>query len=169
MFGLFNRNKKAAEAAVQQEPTTAPGTTIRYSPDLVESLEADHKKLLGLYGKIQKAFDAKQFEEVSSMLKSFKSGLNAHLLTENVRLYIYLDHSLSEDPLNSELIHGFRREMDDIAKVALGFLTKYETIGVDEHLAPYFMKDFATIGEVLVERIEREESTLYPLYMPSYT
>ena len=91
-----------------------------------------------------------------------------HLLTENVRLYIYLDHMLRGDEANEELIRGFRKEMDDIAKTAMNFLKKYEAIGVDKDLAEVFSKDFATIGEVLTKRIKREESILYPLYMESY-
>ena len=172
MFGFFKKksnNNKAAATAPREEVHTAPGTQIRYSPDLINSLQGDHQTLLSLYGEINTAFDEKRYSDVSSMLTTFKSGLNAHLLTENVRLYIYLQHALVADPSSSELIHGFRKEMDEIAKVALGFLKKYETIGVDEDLAAHFATDFATIGKVLVERIEKEENTLYPLYMPTYS
>ncbi len=171
MFGLFRKKSENNTPATpaQQEAHTAPGTEIRFAPDLINSLQDDHQTLLRLYGEIDKAFKEKRYAEVSSMLENFKSGLNAHLLTENVRLYIYLDRSLAHDPASSDLIRSFRKEMDDIARVALGFLKKYETIGVDEDLASHFATDFATIGKVLVERIQKEENTLYPLYMPSYT
>jgi hypothetical protein len=170
MFGFFKKKSSTSEvAAPTEEVHTAPGTQIRYSPDLIASLQNDHQTLLSLYGEINEAFAEKRYTDVSSMLTSFRSGLNAHLLTENVRLYIYLDRSLAGDATSSELIHGFRKEMDDIAKVALGFLRKYEAIGVDEGLASRFEADFATIGKVLVERIQKEESTLYPLYMPAYS
>ena len=172
MFGFFKKkstNNETAAPAPQEEVHTAPGTQIRYSPDLIDSLQSDHQTLLSLYGEINTAFDEKRYSDVSSMLTTFKSGLNAHLLTENVRLYIYLEHALVGDSTSSELIHGFRKEMDEIAKVAIGFLRKYEAIGVDEDLADHFATDFATIGKVLVERIQKEENTLYPLYMPSYT
>ena len=131
-------------------------------------MQEDHKSLLALYGQISQAFNEKRYGDVSAMLEKLKSARNAHLLTENVRLYIYLDRSLAHDPTNSDLIRSFRKKMDDIAKVALGFLKKYEAIGVDEQLARHFAADFATIGSVLTQRIEREESVLYPLYMPSY-
>jgi hemerythrin-like domain-containing protein len=171
MFGFFKKKSAASEAATQeQEPVhTAPGTQIRYSADLIESLQNDHQTLLNLYGEINTAFAEKRYADVSAMLTTFRGGLNAHLLTENVRLYIYLDRSLAGDATSHELIHGFRKEMDDIAKIALGFLRKYEAIGVDEDLAGHFATDFATIGKVLVERIQKEESTLYPLYMPNYS
>ena len=171
MFGLFKKksaNTTGKQTTEQQEYRTAPGTEIRYAPDLIDNLQADHKALLELYGSIDNAFKAKQYAEVSTKLESLKSALNAHLLTENVRLYIYLDRSLATDPTSSDLIRSFRKEMDDIAKVALGFLKKYETIGVDEDLAAHFAADFATIGKVLVERIQKEEKVLYPLYMPAY-
>ena len=171
MFGFFKRKSKdnsTTPQPVEQQSHTAPGTEIRYSSELVGSLQDDHQELLGLYGKIDHAFKERRFSDVSSMLGDFRSGLSAHLLTENVRLYIYLDRSLAHDPINSDLIRNFRKEMDDIAKVALGFLKKYETIGVDDDLAEHFSTDFATIGKVLVERIKKEESTLYPLYMPQY-
>jgi hemerythrin-like domain-containing protein len=170
MFGFFKKKSSASEAATPREEVhTAPGTQIRYSPDLIASLQNDHQTLLGLYGEINEAFAEKRYADVSLMLTTFRSNLNAHLLTENVRLYIYLDRSLAGDATSSELIHGFRKEMDEIAKVALGFLRKYEAIGVDADLASRFAADFATLGKVLVERIQKEENTLYPLYMPTYS
>ncbi len=171
MFGLFKKKKANVSDTTDSthyKGSAAPGTEIRYSPELIDSLQHDHKTILALYGDIAKAFKEKRYPDVSSMLDDFKSGLSAHLLTENVRLYIYLDRSLASDPTSSDLIRSFRKEMDDIAKVALGFLKKYETIGVDEDLAAHFAVDFETIGKVLVERIKKEENTLYPLYMPNY-
>jgi len=172
MFDLFK--KKSAQGSSGSNPQqeaqyqTAPGTEIRYSPELVDMLKEDHQKMLALYGEIKAAFEAKDYPGVSGMLEKLKSSLQSHLLTENVRLYIYLDRCLANDQTNSELIRGFRREMDDIAKVAMSFINKYSAIGVDEDLASHFDKDFATIGKVLEERITKEEMILYPLYLPCY-
>lgn len=172
MFGLFKKDDKNGSEITSEAATeyhTAPGTEIRYAPDLIDSLKNDHQELLGLYGKIQAAFDNKDYPSVAEKLETFRNGLQSHLLIENVRLYIYLDRCLANDASNSELIRGFRREMDDIAKVAMKFLNKYSDIGVDEDLASHFAQDFATIGRVLGERIKKEETVLYPLYLPSYT
>jgi hemerythrin-like domain-containing protein len=170
MFGFFsNKNKQeATDSSEQGQYNTAPGTEIRYSPELIDTLKGDHQRLLSLYGEINDAFSRMEYATVSDKLERFKSGLQSHLLSENVRLYIYLDRCLAGDATNSELIRNFRREMDEIAKVAMKFLNKYSAIGVDEDLAAHFAEDFATIGKVLGERIEKEETVLYPLYMPSY-
>lgn len=171
MFGIFkNKNTDApSNETATTEYNAAPGTEIRYAPDLIDNLKGDHQALLGLYGEIQEAFDSKDYPTVSEKLETFKGALQSHLLTENVRLYIYLDRCLASDATNSELVRGFRREMDDIAKVAMKFINKYTEIGVDEDLAAHFAEDFATIGKVLGERINKEETVLYPLYLPSYS
>jgi len=171
MFDFLKRKGKPKEKVRGTPPAqyaAAPGTEIRYHPELVGHLVGDHRKLLGIYGEIQAAFGAGDYARVSELLDAFRSALQGHLLTENVRLYIYLDRCLASDEASSELIHGFRREMDGIGRVAMNFLKKYEAIGVDAELAVPFAKDFATIGKVLGERIQKEEQVLYPLYMPSY-
>lgn len=172
MFNFFKKKKKRTKPenlkVTQQTPTTAPGTQIRYAENLIDELIADHKDLLSLFGQVNTAFNSGNYTLVIIKLKAFKVALVDHLLTENVRLYIYLNHSLSYDEFNSDLIKGFRSEMNQIAKTVMTFIKKYETLGVDKELAISFGRDLEAIGGVLVERIQREESTLYPLYMPSY-
>lgn len=179
MFNLFRSNSASSTSPQSSagssranerqaaQAGTAPGTGIRYSPTLIDELKSDHKQLLGIYTAIQTAFDKGDYVTVSAKLNEFRIGLQGHLLTENVRFYIYLDRVHGQDEMNSDLIRGFRKEMDGIGRAALSFLKKYETIGVDKELAGAFAKDFAAIGAVLGERIQREESTLYPLYIPA--
>lgn len=173
MFGLFKKKTSEETHQTQSPPqqreyNTAPGTEIRYSPTLINELQIDHQQLLVLYMAIKSSFEAGDYPTVSEKLNEFRTGLQGHLLTENVRLYIYLDRMLGQDEMNSELIRSFRREMDGIGKAVLNFLKKYEAIGVDKDLAPSFAKDFSAIGVVLTERIKKEESVLYPLYMATY-
>jgi regulator of sigma D len=153
--------------AARSDGQYAPGTEIRYSPTLIDELKRDHQQLLAIYMAIKAHFDSGNYAGVSAKLNEFRIALQGHLLTENVRFYIYLDRVHGQDEMKSELIRGFRREMDGIGRAALAFLKKYETIGVDKDLANAFAKDFAEIGVVLSERIQREESVLYPLYVPA--
>lgn len=160
--------KQSGTEAEPAEPNaTAPHTQIRYDPDLIEQLMQDHRSLLDLYGQTRQASEAGDYARVSQRLAAFRRGLHGHLLAENVRLYLFLDrHLAADDKSGSDLIRGFRREMDGIGKLVMGFLKKYEAIAVDPELAGTFAEDFAAIGNVLVERIEKEERVLYPLYMP---
>ena len=111
MFGFFK--KRAAPVA---EPTidtaapqgkVAPGTQISYDPKLISSLLEDHQEILKIFGDISQKFEASDYAGVSARLTDFRTALQGHLLTENVRLYIYLEHALGADPGTYYLIHGY--------------------------------------------------------------
>jgi len=171
MFDLLKKKAKEKEADIDNdlsEHKPAPGTNIYFHPELIDQLKGDHKELVELYMEIKSLFEAESYKTVSEKLGDFRAALQGHLLTENVRLYIYLDHMFQGDETNSELIRGFRKDMGDIAKAVMSFLKKYEEIGVNNDLASQFDEDFATIGKVLTKRIENEETVLYPLYSTTH-
>ncbi len=160
MFGFFWKKKK------KDTPRhVAPGTEISYDPDLVAELKADHQDLLGLFGKISNAYEAKDYDSIPAMLSEFGTLLRGHLLKENIKLYIYLQHAFAEDSENSSLMQDFRSEMNGISKSVTAFLNLYSVESWDEHREASFGMELESIGKVLVKRIKTEESTLYPLYM----
>lgn len=178
MFDFLFRKGKSVEpnpAAVAPAPPApatpekaAPGTAIRYHPGLVAELKHDHQVLLTLFASIQAAFKEGRLQAVVEHLEAFRTSIQSHLLKENVRLYIYLEHQLAGDATSHQLIHDFRHEMDGIGKAVVGFLAKYKDLSVDGNLVASFGRDLEAVGKVLVDRIQREEATLYPLYAPAY-
>lgn len=173
---LFAKKKPVTQASAASAPpppaaapaVEAPGTHIHYHPDLVDQLKADHQALLATFGRIQAAFEAGQLGECAAALEHFRGQLTAHLLKENVRFYIYLEHALAGDRASHDLVHQFRHEMDGIGKAAVGFLDKYRAVATDPALAAGFAADLAGVGAILGQRIRNEEETLYPLYLPAY-
>jgi regulator of sigma D len=170
---LFGRKKENTEAAPAQvvvpagaaaHTADAPGTTIHHDPHLIERLMGDHQVLLDIFGAISEASKSGDLVEAQKQLEHFRTTIMDHLLKENVRLYIYLEHLLANDAVAHELMHGFRREMDAIGKVVVGFLSKYKSLASHPELAAEFSRDLTAIGEALVARIRREEETLYPMY-----
>ena len=172
---LFGRKEHvhSGDAAVSREPeaplaevaeTVAPGTAIRFHADLVAKLTQDHQQLLKLFTQTQAAARSGDVIVAARCLDEFRILLQGHLLTENVRLYVYLEHALVKDAPSHQLIRSFRHEMDGIGKAVVQFLNDYRDLA--EH--PEFVQEFSQaldgIGKVLVERIRHEEETLYPLY-----
>lgn len=153
----------AAQPA-QAPGTAAPGTAIRFHPELVGKLKHDHQDLLRLYTLTQAAARRGDVVTAARHLDEFRVLLQSHLLTENVRLYVYLEHALAKDASSHQLIRGFRHEMDDIGKAVVGFLTDYRDLAHHPEFAQQFSEALEGIGKVLAERIRREEDTLYPLY-----
>lgn len=154
--------------AARAAQAVAPGTAIPYHPELIGQFKQDHQSLLALFGSIQAAFRDGRLQTVVEHLDAFRTAIQSHLLIENVRLYIYLEHQLADDAASHQLIHDFRHEMDGIGKAVVGFLAKYKDLSVDANLVASFGRDLEAVGKVLVDRIRREEATLYPLYLPAY-
>ena len=162
MFGFFRRKKKKVQREIKH---TAPGTEIAYDPDLVTDLMHDHQDLLGLFGQISEAYSAKDYDRIPALLKEFGSMLRGHLLKENIKLYIYLQHAFAEDSENSALMQDFRSEMNGIGKTVTSFLNLYSEESRDQQRKEAFGMELEAIGKVLVKRIETEESAFYPLYI----
>lgn len=158
-----------APAAPQAPPAdaaqaVAPGTAIRYHPELVGKLRHDHQLLLQRFTLTQAAARIGDVVQAAQHLDEFRVLLQGHLLTENVRLYVYLEHALAKDGPSHPLIRSFRHEMDDIGKAVVAFLSDYRDLAQHPEFAKEFSQALDGIGKVLVERIRREEETLYPLY-----
>lgn len=166
---LFGQKDDAADgdAHAASSAGASSNRTIHYDPVLVDSLKRDHNDLVALYQRIGKLLQIEHYDEIRGELVNFKTRLEAHILTENVRFYTYLEQSLSDDAHNAELMRDFRREMNTIARGAVNFIKKYQTPGVfDRQLRAEFSKDYEAVGELLTQRIGREEASLYPLYQP---
>jgi hypothetical protein len=136
-----------------------------YDSGLVPLLKHDHAELLDLYEHIGQVYERRRYHEIPALLITFKTRLEAHLLTENVRFYNYVEASLFNDPENFALIRDFRREMNSIAKGVIEFVKNYQK-PVNEFDARAFQTDYQAVGGLLMQRIQREESNLYPLYFP---
>ena len=164
---MFGRN------VVDDDPvrTTSPAATTRrhvdYDPKLIDKLLSDHSRLGGLYARIGEAHKKDEHEDVRRFLQHFKSSLQAHILVENVRFYAYVEALNADDPDNSRLMHEFRREMNAIARQVVEFVKTYQ----NSHFATEaeherFTQDYARVGTLLEQRLDREENELYPLYAP---
>ncbi|MDD5388019.1 MAG: hemerythrin domain-containing protein [Gallionellaceae bacterium] len=172
MFEFFKRWFQSGPAsneaaAAESVPTaTAPGTHIRYDPLLVKHLIEDHRRLEGLFGGIVAASQARDVDLMTRNLGLFGNAIRDHLLTENVRFYVYLQHTGGEE--QAAVVHGFQHEMRGIGKVLTAFLFRHSERETWDDLAwSDFTRELDEIAQVLTRRIATEESSLYPLYQPT--
>ena len=93
---LFGRKEKAAPVQ-QYTPQAVSGTRISYDPKLIQGLLADHKNLFEIFGKIVSDHKAGNYTKVGDHMEQFKRALQTHLIQENVKLYVYLEHALEKD------------------------------------------------------------------------
>lgn len=144
---------------------SAPDTAIAYKPSLVAELQTEHRELLHLYKNLVAAHERADFDTAVTCLKRFTHSLRAHLLKENLHLYVYLKHVLRHDPESSALMASMRVEMGKIGRVLNDFVTRYTSSPWDVEVRESLKAELNKIAEVLSIRIEQEEEVLYPMYM----
>lgn len=152
-------------------PLTRPVRTkgVQFDPLLIQHLKDDHRVLLGQYGDIKtaaaKAIATQgDWKAVEAGLVKLRRGLTDHLMTETIKLYVYLQLSLARDREKSKVMRSFSSEMAGIGKVALDFIDKNRDVSLHPDKQEKFLDTWNEIGKVLGDRIGREEKTLYPMY-----
>lgn len=137
---------------------------VRHDPYLITRLKNDHRSLLKQYAVIKTAAIEGRWSDVHGDLLKFRAELTDHLLTESVKLYVYLRLKLAADQVQLRLMRNFSSEMVGIGKVVVDFIETNEDVASNPEKQTQFMTGWSEIGKVLGDRVGREEKTLYPMY-----
>lgn len=146
------------------QAAVVPG--VQYHADLMPGYLVKHQELVALFTVIGDKVQSGDFQSVPAALVAFKTALESHLLSENVRFYSYLEQQFRSTPDNYQLVKSFRVEMRGIARQVVDFIRKWREAGVNANTVDDFMEEYRQVGNVLATRIEAEEQDLYPLYQP---
>ena len=130
-------------------------------PQLIEKLKLDHFEISDLFREI--AHLGVTSEEGQKKLLDSKETLLTHLKKEDDELYPVL-WEMAKDNHDLKLkLESFANDMDNVTRTISAFFEKY-TGG--EH-GTDFKIDFQKIYLILTERINNEESILFPEYKKS--
>lgn len=146
----------------------APGTRIGYDPQLISRLKTDHQRMLDLFAQSQALLSTRDYDGVKRKLGELRITLQDHLMTTSVKFYVYITRQLASDPGKTAIINEHRRAMLENSRIIMDFLRTYTAVRLDDSFADVFQTEFLAIGAALVQRMEREESTLFPLYRAAY-
>lgn len=166
--GPFPPRPNESSAPAPSTAPQAPGTRIGYDPLLIKRLKADHQRMMDVFTQAQSLLTLHDYAGVKRKLGELRIVLQDHLMTASVKLYVYVSRQLASDPAKTAIINQHRRDMLENSRLILDFLRTYSTARLDDSVAGLFQTEFLAIGAALVQRIEREEGTLYPLYQATY-
>ena len=166
--GFFQSAPTEAAERPAASQRHAPGTRIGYDPLLIKRLRLDHQRMLELFTQAQSLLTTRDYDGVRRKLGELRIVLQDHLMTASVKFYVYVSRQLASDPGKSAIINEHRRIMLDNSRLIMDFLRTYCIARLDDSFAEQFQIEFLAIGAALVQRIEREETTLFPLYRASY-
>lgn len=147
---------------------TQGSKAVLYDPSLIDNLKAEHRAILSIFKKVMECAGKKQYSILTQELNKFAKLFNAHLKTENISLYMYLEHFSDQNEANKNSrmkSQDFRLEMNELTRVTASVINKYTHTPVTDATVPQFVKEFSDMGKSLIDRITREEQNLYPLYI----
>ncbi len=138
-----------------------------YNSKLINGLEKDHQVLLSLHAYIMKSATNKEYNSLSKAMVDFSEILTTHLRKESIDLYMYLEFVVikTDETDTRETFRAFRLEMKKISITVSSILHHYENTPVTDQTVEKFLIDFKELGNILVDRIQREEKILYPIYV----
>jgi len=162
--GWFQEHTREPAASRPSARPQAPGTRIGHDPLLIERLRRDHRHFLDLFAQTQTLLNSADYDGVKRKLGELRISLQDHLLLSSTRLYVYLSQHFVARTEQLAVINQHRSAMHGNSREIMDFLRTYSAIRLDDQSAAMFQAEFLAIGTALMQRIEREESTLFPLY-----
>lgn len=165
---FFQPSPGTTQASRPATQSRAPGTRIGYDPLLIQRLKSDHQRMLALFTQTQELLTTRDYEGVKRKLGELRITLQDHLMTSNVKFYVYVSRHLADDAGKSAIINEYRREMLINSRQIMDFLRTYSAARLDDSFADTFQVELLVIGAALVHRIEREQTSLFPLYQATY-
>lgn len=168
--GLFKVKEVARKAptAKTKAPVAASSKDdskkVDFNKKLIKTLMSDHKELLNGFTTMITSVEADNFSAANSLLQEFGKKIVEHLTLEDVELYVYLEFMAKITSEDKEIMKGFRSEMAEIATVVTGFLNLYTNSPISSANKNQFLLEANSAATILVSRIDREESVLYPMY-----
>lgn len=161
---IFHRQaKKDVSPQAAQTPPERP--ELPYNPALVTALTVQHRSLLALLTKAQRAAQQQQFGDIPRALELFRNGLNEHLKRESIELHPYLAAHLKGEG-GKDLLREIRANSLYLERGVAVFLDHYARYPVADRTALRFGIEISGVMEDFTERTAREEADIYTLYMP---
>ncbi|MEM9810170.1 MAG: hemerythrin domain-containing protein [Pseudomonadota bacterium] len=131
----------------------------------LQNYQEQHREILSLCKEIMTtapALDARQDAEIVAAAINQLTGVVAlHLSMEDKHLYPNL--MAADDRDVSQTAARFQMEMGNLADIFRAFVQRYRTAELVQNNAASFVDELTQVTQALQERIEREETELYPL------
>jgi len=171
MFGLKKFFSAKEQQNLQQDRKAVVSRSnqndkfpIGYDENLIDRLKDDHTELVRLFTSVISHVENQRFTKAITELSTFRTLLTSHLITENTKLYLYLNYAYQKESTTSEMVSHFRKEMSHIGKSVMSFIQQYNHSGITAANQQKFLRQANEIAGILVNRIETEEQRLYEIY-----
>jgi hypothetical protein len=163
MFGMLNPVTNFQSARTWNNGRI-PGTQIRFDPQLVETLIAEHHELLAACERLEIACNKERVAQIADQLQAIEDHLRQHRIQEDVKLMIFVEKRYSDNDEMAALLSMFRKERDSMKRQLSEFFAKYALLRECPSLVADLREDVGKAIKLIVGMIEAEEQNFFPLY-----
>ncbi len=128
---------------------------------LVRKWTQEHEKIVLLTHQVIAEYSKNNHKKAKKLLISLNNLVVDHVTNENIEFYKLLKDEDRLSPKNKQYTEEFIETFADVKKDLMKFLTKYtrKEIPLDDD----FFETLTSISDLLLERIQYEESKLYAI------
>lgn len=140
---------------------------LNYNPNLLDELHDEHQDLLDHMIFMQDMVAKKEIKLLPLARDLFRGEVLEHVSKEVIQLYVYLRNSLKDQPSKYQQMFQLKNEMDALLLVILNYLDEHkdiQTLTEDKKKQTQFLDHTQKLIELFRQRIEVEESILFPMY-----
>ena len=138
--------------------------TVAHDPILVPCLVQEHRDMLALLESIRSRTRQGCHAELATQLSRLQASLEAHLLSERLRLYGYLEDSLASEPRQLARMREAQAEAGRLALRVKEFAERVRHSPASLATAVDVLGELQDLGDAMRARFEAQERDLYPLY-----
>lgn len=134
---------------------------------LLTTLHAQHRAVATLAAEVSDAVAHGDCDGIQRSLHALRAALGAHLALEDAELYPALSRAAEQTglALPTSIARTYEHNMTAISTALTAFLDSYhEQRWAQPNALDEFRRDWALVSQLLADRINSEETTLYPLY-----
>ncbi len=155
--------------AVDQTDIKPGRVNISFNSGLVDKLKDDHQKLIKICLHVNAACDKDDFNLIPKLVATFDREFKSHVIHENLFFYAYLEDQLASSETYFDVLSVMREmksDMRPIASFVKTFCKKWVLTKIDHSNVKVFKQEFLSMMSALNDRVDLEENTLYPMYLP---
>lgn len=161
---VSKENSESIDETILVKQSTPKIDLPAYRYGLTESFIEDHKEILSIYENIINNAKDREYTTMPLMLSNFSKKCLSHFNNEE-ELYGFMKAlASSRSEIERKVAREFSQEMKNLSVSLFTILNQSNYIPVSDNTVDGFIREFEELGNILQERISREEKILYPMY-----
>ena len=141
-----------------------------YDYALIDSMQEENEANRFVFNELMRFAEAKDYSKVAGRLEIFNSQIRDHYHRADISLYAYLKTYIHiKFPKREKAFTQLSLEMKNISIEIFYTISQSPNLPLSDKTHSAFMKEFNHLGELMNERIHREESVLFTMYEQTHT